>query len=103
MESSYQSLVSVIVGLILGSLIAFLSSIGLEFYKDYHHKRELEKRILEELEIIREEVKTTINSESFLNNSYRTNSFNGLRQELILKLNGRNYRAIVETYEKIMN
>jgi hypothetical protein len=101
MESSYQSLVSVIIGLISGFLIAFLSAIGFEWFNDYRHKKELIIRILEELSIIQEQVKNVINSESFLNATYQTDVLTNLKPELILKINVKYYRAISETYQKI--
>ena len=49
MESNYQSLLLVIVGAIIG----FFGSIGLDLWKEKRHKQELKNRVVEELTVIK--------------------------------------------------
>lgn len=95
-ESSYQSLLLVVVGAVIG----FFSSIGFTLWKEYRTKKELKTRIIEELKIIHKEINADLDKHNVLPHEYITDSFLNLKQELILKLNGK-YRAILETYSKI--
>jgi len=96
-ESSYQSLLLVLVGAVIG----FFSSIGFDLWKEYRAKRELKNRIIEELEIIHKEISADLDGHKTVAREFFTDSFLSLKQELILKLNGKYYRAILETYLKI--
>jgi len=101
MESSYQSIILLVIGAIIGFLSSFISAIGIDLWKEHSHKKELKKRIVEELEIIRKNINDSLEMKSFSSGIYFMDAFTNLKQELISKLSGKYYRAILHTYEKI--
>lgn len=98
LESSIESSILLIVGAILG----FLFAIGFDLWKEHTNKKEMVNRIIDELEIIRQEINHNLKNKAFstLENkdAYSQDAYEAFKQDIIRKLNGKKFRAIQDTY-----
>jgi hypothetical protein len=95
MESSYQSLISVAIGAIIG----FFVSIGFDTWKNSNSKRELRNRLIDEFELIQTEIEADLEGNRFSTRAYPVDTFVILIKEIALKLTSKQYRAVVNTYQ----
>lgn len=99
--ASNASLLETLIAVVIGAVIGFLSSIGLDWWKQGVEKKELRSRIREELEIILSEATSDYEKEAFQSRYYRTQAFTALIQDLIRKLDAKTFRAIEDAYGEV--
>lgn len=63
--------------------------------------RQVRKRIRQELQILRSQIKVDLDNHSFHSRTYSMDAFQNLRQHLVLALDNEVFREVKEAYEKI--
>ena len=99
--ASNISMVDTLLGVIVGAVIGFLGSIGLEWWKQNAEESELKNRIREELEIILNEATVDYEKKTSQNREYRIEAFVALKIDLVRKLDAKTFRSIQDIYQKI--
>jgi hypothetical protein len=100
--TEYLSFIEPLVLIVVGAVIGFLSSIGFDSWKEHLNKTEMVNRIIDELEIIRQEITNNLKNKIFstreLKDFYSQDAYEAFKQDIIRKLNGKKFRAIQDTY-----
>jgi hypothetical protein len=99
--SLIETLITLAVGAIIGAVIGFIGSIGLESWKDKNEKKELKSRIKENFLMIKPEIESYIKENTNLGHAFFIDVYLNLKPDLIRKLNVNTSQSIMETWVKI--
>jgi hypothetical protein len=99
--SLVETLITLAVGAVLGALIGFISSIGLETWKNNNDKKELKSRMKENFLMIKPEIESYIKKNENLNRAFFIDVYLNLKPDLIRKLDVKTSQSIMETWIKI--
>lgn len=85
----------------VGAFIGFFGSIIHDLWKEKREQKELEDRIKEDLEIIKDELVSDLKTGSVRARAFFTDVYLALKQDLIHKLNVKTSQNIMQTYIKL--
>ena len=94
-------MIDTLLSVVAGAIIGYVGSIAYYWWVQGSEKKELKSRIREELELIREEASSDLKEELFQKRAYAMYVFQGLRTDLIRKLDAKTFRLVQKTYAKI--
>ncbi|WP_309492756.1 hypothetical protein [Candidatus Hecatella orcuttiae] len=99
MEILWASLLSISLGIVIG----FLASIAHYSWVQKYEKTELKRRIREELEIIRSDIASDLESGFTGGRNYHREIYSYLTPDLVRKLDAKTYRIIRNTYDETIH
>ncbi len=95
------TLITLVVGAVLGAFIGFIGSIGLETWKNNNDKKELKSRMKENFLMIKPEIESYIRNGENLSRAFFIDVYLNLKPDLIHKLDVKTSQSIMETWIKI--
>ena len=96
-----ETLITLTVGAVLGAFIGFISSIGLETWKENREKKELKSRMKENFEMIKREIEPYMKNNNSLGHAFFIDVYLNLKPDIIHKLDVKTSQSIMETWIKI--
>jgi hypothetical protein len=96
-----ETLITLAVGAVLGASIGFVSSIGLETWKENNDRKELKSHVKEDLQIVKQEIESYIRKDENVGHAFFIDVYLNLKPELIRKLNVKTSQSIMKTWIEI--